>query len=309
MRIVVTGGTGYLGGAIVRAIHARGHLPIVFARRASASDLPGETIDGDIRDRASVKRAIAGADAVIHTAALVSLWRARRDEFDEINIGGLETVLDVCRSAGTSRVVYTSSFLALPPAGARRALEANDYQRTKVRGREIARNAVKAGLPLIAMYPGVIYGPGPATEGNLVARLVRDHLQGALPGIIGAERVWSYAYVDDVAEAHVTAIERGRVGEEYGLGGENVPQMRIFEHVRGARGTPLPRRIPFAIAALGAFVEERRARMTGRPPLLTRGTVNIFRHDWPVDSSRSLTELSYRVRPLGEGLGAVLKAL
>jgi farnesol dehydrogenase len=178
-----------------------------------------------------------------------------------------------------------------------------------VRGREIARNAVKAGLPLIAMYPGVIYGPGPATEGNLVARLVRDHLQGALPGIIGAERVWSYAYVDDVAEAHVTAIERGRVGEEYGLGGENVPQMRIFEHVRGARGTPLPRRIPFAIAALGAFVEERRARMTGRPPLLTRGTVNIFRHDWPVDSSRSLTELSYRVRPLGEGLGAVLKAL
>src|SRR5262247_3988450 len=113
MKVLVTGGTGYLGAAIVRAFDAGGHEPVVFARHASGARLPGRAIDGDIRD---------------------------------------------------TRAVYTSSFLALPPADSPHALTANHYQRTKVAARDVARRAAKDGLPVVTLYPGVVYGPGPATE-------------------------------------------------------------------------------------------------------------------------------------------------
>jgi farnesol dehydrogenase len=309
MRVLVTGGTGYLGSAIVRALDRAGHQPIVFARHATSSGLPGRAVDGDVRDPRAVRRAVEDADAVCHTAALVSLWRPRAAEFDDINIGGLRTVLEACRACRTPRILYTSSFLALPPADAPRTLAANDYQRTKARALDLARQEAAAGLPLITLVPGVVYGPGPATEGNLVGRLVADHLRGRLPGIVGATRPWSYALADDVADAHVTALQRGRVGEEYLLGGENAPQLRVFEILRAERGVALPRALPYALAAaVGAF-EEARARLTHRPPLITRGAVEIFRHDWSMDSRRSVHELSLRVTPLESGVRALLGAL
>ena len=166
----------------------------------------------------------------------------------------------------TSRIVVTSSFLALPPAGAPAPLEANGYQRSKVRAREVARAAAARGLPVVTIVPGVVYGPGPDSEGNLVGRLFRDHLAGRLPGIIGADRLWSFSYVGDVAEAHVRALESGEPGEEYIAGGENLPQMRAFELLRAARGTPLPRRIPGPLAQLVAAWEEKIAARTRPPP-------------------------------------------
>jgi farnesol dehydrogenase len=307
MRTLVTGGTGYLGSAIVRALERAGHQPIVFARHATGAGLPGDAIDGDVRDSQAVARAIAGTDAVCHTAALVSIWRRRRADFDDVNVQGLRHVLDACRAHGTRRIVYTSSFLALPPAGARTAIAGNDYQRTKLRALEVAREATD--LPLVTVFPGVVYGPGPATEGNLVGRLIRDHLAGRLPGIVEPARRWSYAWVDDVADAHVAALERGRAGGEYVLGGDNAAQRRLFEIVREARGVALPRTLPAALAAAAGAVEEVRAAMTGRPPLITRGAVAIFRHDWSLDSARSIDELSLRITPLDRGVRALLAAI
>jgi nucleoside-diphosphate-sugar epimerase len=306
MRVLVTGGTGYLGAAIVRALHARGHQPVVFARHASRAALPGVAHDGDVRDSHALRLAAAEADAVVHAAALVSIWRPAPREFDDINVGGLLNVLDIARAAGIGRIVYTSSFLALPPRGEARPVEANDYQRTKVRAHEIARAAAAEGTPIVTMVPGVVYGPGPDTEANLVGRLIRDHLRGRLPGLIGADRCWSYAYVEDVAAAHVEAVERSGARGEYALGGENVPQMRVFEIVREVTGCPLPRRLPFAGARAAAFVEETRARWMRRPPLLTAGTVHIFRYDWTLNSERSIAELNYRITPLKTGIGRLV---
>lgn len=116
MRVVVTGGSGYLGSAIVRALARSGHRPVVFSRHASAAGLPGDAVDGDVRDRAAVTRAVLGGDAVCHAAALVSVWRARTAEFDDVNVEGLRTVLDVCREMRTPRI----------------------YQRTKARAHAVA---------------------------------------------------------------------------------------------------------------------------------------------------------------------------
>jgi nucleoside-diphosphate-sugar epimerase len=306
MRVLVTGGTGYLGAAIVRALHARGHLPVVFSRRATAASLPGVACDGDVRDRQALLVAADGVDAIVHAAALVSIWRRDPREFDAINVDGLQNVLGVGAARGVGRIVYISSFMALPPAGAHHPIQANDYQRTKVKALGIVRAAVSGGAPIVNTVPGVVYGPGASTEGNLVGRLVGDHLRGTLPGIVGAHKRWSLAYVDDVADSHVAAVEHPGVRGEFVLGGENAPQRRIFELVRQWTGRPLPRRIPWPIAATAATVYEIVATWTDRPPLLTRGAVKIFRNDWSLDSSRSIAELNHHIRPLDEGILAVL---
>jgi farnesol dehydrogenase len=277
VRVLVTGGTGYLGAAITRALSRRGHQPVVFARSTG----------GDVRDRAAVAAAASETDAIIHSAALVSLWRRRAADFDDVNVGGLENVLAAARDLKLARVVYTSSFLACAPAGSMAPMQSNDYQRTKALALPIAQRAAADGLPINIVVPGVIFGPGVMSEGNLVGRMVADHLKGKLPGLIGPHHVWSFAWVDDVANAHVDALEDRVVGKTIEAGGHNLPQMAPFEWLRGARGVRLPRTIPYWLATAIGAAEELRANLTGRMPLLTRPTVEIFRHSWPLAGSPS----------------------
>lgn len=309
MRVLVTGGTGYLGRAVVRALADSGHEPVVFARSATTSQLPGRAIDGDVRDVDALTRAARECEAICHMAALVSLWQPRRADFDAINVGGLENALKAAERAGVSRFVYTSSFLARAPKGRSTPMAANDYQRTKVAADRVATAAAQRGLPVIRLYPGVVYGPGQLREGNLVGRLIHDHLKGRLPGLVGADRAWSYTWIDDVAEAHVAAVEGAALGSAYALGGVNVPQMRVFELVRAIRGTKLPRRIPFPVARLLGAAEDARAAIFRSPPLITAGTVAIFREDWSLESEAAIRDLRFRVRPLEEGVAALLSTL
>jgi farnesol dehydrogenase len=306
MRVLITGATGYLGRALVAAFQAASHATVAFSRHAGSSGLPGETFDGDVRDAAALARAARGCDAICHSAALVSVWRKRREDFDDTNVGGLRNALDVARAAGIGRVVYTSSFLALPPSGASEPGRWNDYQRTKVLADELASRAVAHGAPVVRVYPGVIYGPGALTEGNLIGTMVSDHLRGRLPGIVGADCVWSYAWVDDVARGHVAAVERGRPGRRYRLGGENHRQMRVFELVRELTGRALPRRLPAWTAVGIGAIEELRASLTGRPPLLTAGTVKILTRNWAMDSGVAVDELGYSITPLEEGVARLV---
>ena len=308
MRVLVTGGTGYLGRAVVRALAAGGHDPVVFARAAARSGIAATLVDGDIRDRGAVERAARGCDAICHMAALVSIWRRRAMDFDEVNVGGLGNVLDAAAALGIPRILYTSSFLALPPVGRTAPLEANDYQRTKVAADRLADRRASGGSPLIRVYPGVVYGPGTLTEGNLVGRLLDDHLRGRLPGIIGPEHEWSYSFVEDVAAGHLAALEHGTAGARYVLGGENATQQHMFSLVARLTGRRAPRRIPYAIAnAIGA-AEEWRVRTFGGLPLVTRGAVEIFRWSWTLDSSGSTRDLRYATTPLVEGLERTLAA-
>jgi NAD+-dependent farnesol dehydrogenase len=309
MKILVTGGTGYLGRAIVSALAARGHDLVIFGRTASASGLPGTRVDGDIRDRGALERAAAGCDAISHSAALVSIWRRRRADFDDVNVGGLRNVLAVAATHAIPRVLYTSSFVALPPRGMAEPIAANDYQRTKVAADRLADDAVREGSPLIRVYPGVVYGPGSFTEGNLVGRLIADHLKHKLPGLVGPEHPWSYAYVGDVASGHCAALERGRIGGRYVLGGENAPQQRVFEIVRQLTGRRPPPRIPFPIADLLGAAEELRVTLFGGTPLLTRGAVEIFRHDWSLDSAEAVRDLGFTLTPLEDGIGRTLESI
>ena len=309
MRVLITGATGYLGQAVVRAFAAAGHTVRAYARTASRCALPAERIDGDVRDREALSGAGEGCEVICHLAALVSLWRPRRQEFDEINVGGIKNVLEAARRHATPRVIYTSSFLALPPRDRATPIASNDYQRTKVLAERVAADAAAQGAPIVRLYPGVIYGPGVYSEGNLIGRMVRDHLQGRLPGLVGADRPWSYSWIEDVAAAHVRAAEVAAAGSAYVLGGDNAPQIRVFEIVRELKGKRLPLRIPFPVATAIGAMEDARAAIFRRPPLLTRGTVEIFRHDWSLDSTAAIRDLGLGIKPLREGVERLLSEL
>lgn len=309
MRILVTGATGYLGRSIVRACQRAGHETLAFSRSAAGAGLPGEAMDGDVRDLERVREAVSGCDAICHSAALVAVWRRRAADFDDVNVGGLRNVLQAAVAFGIQRIVYTSSFLALPPAGAAAPGCWNDYQRTKVLADRLAAEAVSDGVPVTLLYPGVMFGPGAMTDGNLVGRSIADHLAGRLPGVLGANRTWSFAWVDDVAAAHVAALEQAPPGERFSLGGENLPQMTIFHALHELTDRPLPRRIPASLAVLAAGAYQLRAALTRRPPLLTVGTVEILQRDWPMDSSRAIRELGYHVTPLREGVRRIVETI
>ena len=305
MRVLVTGGTGYLGRAIVAALAARGHAPVCFARAAVPS-AGVEAIAGDVTDAAALARAAREVDAICHSAALVSIWERDASRFDAVNVGGLRHAIAAAAAAGHDRFVYTSSFLALPPKGRGAPLAANDYQRTKAEAAAVAGEAARGGFPITQLYPGVIYGPGDARESNLVGRLIRDQMTARVPVAVGGDRIWSFAWIEDVAAAHVAALERGGGPARFMLGGENLPQRRIFEIVRARTGARMPVPLPAWMARLVGAVEVARARATGRPPLVTPATVAIFEHDWPLDSSAAVADLAYRITPLVEGVGRLL---
>ena len=154
------------------------------------------------------------------------------------------------------------------------------------------------------LYPGVVYGPGALTDGNLVVKMVADHMNGKFPGIIGpGDRVWSYAFVEDVAGGHVAALEHGRRGERYFLCGENVNMNGFFAALARVTSVVPPRlHIPYAAAAILGLTLLGWAELTGHPPLLTHQVVNVFREHWAYTSAKAERELGYRPTPLDEGL-------
>jgi len=311
VKILLTGGTGFLGGRIGEALLARGHSVTALVRPGSPRRPPPgcAVAAGDVVDAAAVRAAAAGCDAIVHTAALVKMWMPDSSAFDAVNVGGLKNVL----AAGAPRVLYTSSFIALGPTDGAIAAESwtipnrrphNDYERTKALALEAARAAARVGAPIVTVFPGVVYGPGTLTDGSLMTKTVRDFLNGTLPGILGAgDRKISYAYIDDVVNGHLLALEKGVAGGEYILGGENRTILEVLAILTRQTGKAAPtRRIPYALAGMVGWLQRMRARATGREPEITDEVVRVYRREWAYDSSRAIADLGYRITPLADGL-------
>jgi nucleoside-diphosphate-sugar epimerase len=168
----------------------------------------------------------------------------------------------------------------------------------------IARGAAAEGRDVVLLYPGVVYGPGDRTAGNIVVNMIADHLRGRFPGVIGpGDRRWSYSFVDDVAAGHVDALEKGRAGERYLLAGDNVDMNGFFAQLAETSGVAAPRlHIPYAAAtALGGMLWAW-AELTGAEPLLTHEVVGVFREHWAYTSAKAQRDLGYRTTPLRDGL-------
>ncbi len=322
MKVLITGATGYLGAHVAARLAAAGHAVRALVRPGKEGRLPPgcRPVAGDVLDPISVEQALAGCDALVHMAALVRMWARDRRGFDRVNVEGLAAVLRAAEKSSVRRVLYTSTIAALGPTGPEPRDEAHeraefdfrtDYERSKWVAERVAVERARDGAPLVIVYPGVVYGPGASTQGNLLDRLLREYLAGRLKTRLGRRptRI-CYAFVDDVAEGHLLALERGSPGRGYILGGENVTQDELFTLLHELTGIPPPRRaIPFWVAEGAGKALRAWARIGGAPPAFTDGAIATFRYHWAYSSGRAMGEIGYRVTALREGLRQTLLAL
>jgi farnesol dehydrogenase len=270
-------------------------------------------------DPASLRRAAEGCDAILHTAALVKPWLKDPRVMERVNVEGLRHVAEVAR-ASAARLVYTSSFIALGPTDGRVLDETavrgpepfhNDYERTKTLADRLARDLANEGLPIVRLYPGVVYGPGALTQGNHIVQALLQHANGKLPGLLGDGRLRQcFAYIDDVVDGTVRALERAAPGSGYVLGGENRTAVELFDAFHRASGiAPPTRKIPFRVASLVGRFQRWRAELFGVEPELTDGVVGIYRHEWAFSSERAQRELGYRITPFETGIANTVEWL
>jgi farnesol dehydrogenase len=322
--LLLTGATGYLGSRIARELIARGRPFRVLVRDPSRlgfdpAAVGCEVVQGELGDFSALRTALQRVDAVLHTAALVKMWVRDRRDFWRVNLEGLQNLLQVASNSGVKRVIYTSSFIALGPSANTNAGEelhhagpySNEYEETKAEALAWLRSQGVRQFPVVIVLPGVIYGPGPRTEGNLVGGMIDQYLAGKFPGLLGGgEQRWSFAFNADVVAGHLVALEKGKPGEEYVLAGDNRSLNGFFHLLAELTGVRhRVRHLPFALGKMLGAVELARARLTGRPPQLTPGAVEIFKHDWVYSSAKAARDLGYRVTPLEEGLRKTLEGL
>jgi dihydroflavonol-4-reductase len=301
-RVLVTGATGFLGSHVVDALRARGVRVVALSRGASQEVDGVEHRPGDVLDRARVKDAAAGCDAAIHCAGRVSRDPKGAEAMRVLHVGGTRAVLDACEAQGVTRVVVasTSGVVAVSEDPDAVATEESEtpytlvnqwpYYRAKLWAEQEALARSRAGFEVVAVNPSLLLGPGDARGSST------DDVRLFLEGKIAAVPSGGVSFVDarDAADAMVRALERGRAGARYLVGGCNVTLRELFarlERVSGVKApwAPLPRE---ASRAAGMLLE-RIAAVIGRPPVVDAESLELARYFWYVDAARAEQELGW----------------
>ncbi len=316
---LVTGGNGFLGAHVVRALAARGaHVRALVREGADRRALAGvdcEFVIGDLRDADAVERAVRGCDEVYHVAADYRLWVIDEAPMYAANVGGTRNLLEASRRAGVAKIVQTSTVGALGIGAEGIGREdtpvalgdmIGPYKRSKFMAEQLALEAARAGLPVVIVNPSTPIGAldfKPTPTG----RIIVDFLNRRMPAFV--ETGLNLACVEDVAQGHLLAAERGRVGEKYILGGENLTLEAMLQRLAALSGLPAPRiRIPYAIAfgfALGAEAVAR--TITRRAPRASLTEVRMARKKMFFDWARARTELGYTAQPIDDGLARAIE--
>jgi dihydroflavonol-4-reductase len=318
-RALVTGATGKVGGAVARALLARGDSVSALVRDPgkAARLLPAdvELLRGDVTDPPSVESAVAGCELVFNAMGLPEQWMPDPGVFDRVNARGTETVVGAAREAGVRRVVHTSTIDVFHAGRGERFDESRVadypkgtvYERSKQRAEELAL-AARGDMELVICNPAGVYGPTPASsisiDDELFAPLIAGKLPALPPGGLGV------CFDAGVAAGHLLAAERGRDGERYILCDRHVTLRELARAVvAAARRGRVPPSLPAPVARVMAEAGEALARTAGIPPLLARGQLHFFRWNAAPDSSKAQDELGWEPTALDDGLRAAVRAL
>ncbi|MEA3440881.1 MAG: NAD-dependent epimerase/dehydratase family protein [Chloroflexota bacterium] len=306
MRTFVTGGTGFVGGALVRQLLEAGHEVRALVRPGTDTQqlqgLPVEQVQGDLRDPDSLARGIEGYQLVFHVAALYSFWGYSWDDFYQVNVEGTRRVLEAALGAGVERVIYTSSIAVLGFNVDRSPVDENTpssledmitpYKRSKFLAEDVAREYAQRGLPVVIVNPSSPIGVGdhkPTATGKVVV----DYLNGRMFGYV--DTGMNIVDVEDVATGHLLALEHGQVGERYILGGENLTLKQVLDLLADVSGLPQVRlQIPHSVALGWSYVDIALARLIpNHMPAATPDAVNQSRRYEFYDISKAINELGF----------------
>jgi dihydroflavonol-4-reductase len=312
---LVTGATGFVGSAVVRALVRRGEPVRAMVRPASSlrllEDLRVDLVTGDLTEPRSCEAALKGCRALFHVAADYRLWVADPKEMYRTNVAGTRALLAAAGDAGLARIVHTSSVATLGcrpdrlPADetttATLAGMIGHYKRSKFLAEEVVREFARAGLPVVIVNPSAPVGPGDARP-TPTGRVVLEAARGRMPAYV--DTGLNVVHVDDVAEGHLLAFEHGRLGERYVLGGENLPLREMLATIARLVGRRPPGlRLPATAVVPVAVVAEALARLgIGSEPFVTRDGLRMARKPMYFTSAKAERELGYRSRPAEEAL-------
>ena len=317
---LVTGATGFVGAAVARALLARGFTVRALTRpnsdRRNIADLAVEPVTGSLEDTASLARAVAGCDALFHVAADYRLWVRDPAAMMRANVDGTRALMQAALAGGVKRIVYTSSVAVLGHASD--GAQANEdtpssladmvgpYKRSKFLAEvEVGRMVSEHGLPAVIVNPSTPIGPRdikPTPTGRIVVMAA----SGKMPAYV--DTGLNVVHVDDVAEGHLLAFERGKVGERYILGGEDLTLAEILRRVsalvgRKAPTLSLPRRALYPVA----LISEAMGALIGKEPMATLDGLRMAKWKMWFSSAKAERELGYHHRPAGNALADAVR--
>ena len=320
MRVFLTGGTGFIGGRIADRLRARGDDVVALVRTPSKagrlSELGCEIVEGDLSSEEAIRRGTSGAQAVVHAGAdyRVGVPKSECEELHEANVRGTERVLDAAVDAGAERIVYVSTGNVFGNTGDAVADESyrrdpsagflSCYDETKYLAHQVALERIAKGAPIVIVQPGAVYGPGDASQ---VANIIDQTRTGKMRLFMFPEMTLNYVHVDDLADGILLALDKGRIGEAYTLGGDRATMRELVTTVAELSGRKPPTRtMPAAAMKAAVPIGPVVGKLMGFPPNLgelirTSDGVNIVFSD-----EKARRELGYTTRPLREGLEQTL---
>jgi dihydroflavonol-4-reductase len=313
MTTLVTGAAGFLGSHVARQLVARGENVRVLLRPSSQNraiaDLPLEYVTGDLRDTNSLDRALKGIHRVFHAAADYRLWAQHSQDIYDSNVGGTKNILAAAKRAGVEQFIYTSTVATIAvdrPAQPNESTDAKleemigHYKRSKWMAEREALKAAKEGLPVIVAMPTTPVGPWdwkPTPTGKLIV----DFLNGKMPGYV--DTGLNFVGVEECAAGHLLVAEKGKVGERYLLGGENLTLKQMLDTLAKITGLPSPSlKISYNVALGVAYASTLFSRLVGKEPGIPVEGVKIAQHKMFVDCARSQSELGFKPGPVATAL-------
>lgn len=306
---LVTGATGFVGSAVARVLLARGHQVRVMVRptsdRRNLAGLDVEIVIGDLTDPASLARAVAGCRYLAHVAADYRIWVPDPEAMLRANLDGSVAMLRAAAAAGVERSVYCSSVAALglnadgTPANETTPVQeaglVGIYKRSKYRAEQAVLDLARQGQDIVIVNPAAPVGPRDIKP-TPTGRMILDAAAGRVPAFI--DTGLNVVHVDDVAEGHALALERGKTGEKYILGGENLRLQELLTLVCEVAGKKPPRiQLPIGAVWPVAWLMEGVSRLTGKEPLVTRDHLKMARKKMFYSSAKAMKDLGYAPRP------------
>lgn len=315
--VLVTGASGFIGGAVVKRLRAQGVAVRALVRRSSPRDnIPAdcEVLEGDVTDRESVRRAMVGVSALFHLAADYRLWAPNPEPVMRVNVAGTETVMREALRAGVARVVHTSSVATLDSDSApctesnrlapERAVGA--YKLSKILSERLVERMVRdEGLPAIIVCPSAPLGAGDVRP-TPTGRIVCEAMRGGMPAYV--DTGLNIVHVEDVAAGHVAAMNVGMIGERYILGGDNLTLQDLLIEISRVTGRPPPRtKLPRWPLMPLAYANEFVARIAGSEPFLNRESLRLSAKRMFFDDSKARQALGYRTRPTADAVADAVR--